>query len=478
MLSILQYSLTATPPMDHLKNISPIDGRYKKACSEVSTFFSEYALIKHRIIVEVRWLLFLNEKELFFEKVSDESVEVLNQIATNITDSDIARVKEIEEETNHDVKAVEYFVKEKLSKSERKDLVKIKEYVHYLCTSEDINNVAYAMCLKICLHDVIIPCIEKIMLKLKELAVQYSHVALLSRTHGQPASSTTFGKEIANFYARIHHHVEVIKRVKICAKFNGAVGNFNAHKVVSKETNWIASIKLFLQRYFDLAYSLYCTQIQDHDYICELSDALARVNGTLIDLCVDIWIYISNNLLKLKMKEKEVGSSTMPHKVNPIDFENAEGNLHIANAFFKLFSSKLPTSRLQRDLSDSTVLRNIGSSLAYCLIAYKSVLKGLNKIDIDRRNLEEELDKNWSTLAEPIQIVMKRFNYVDAYEELKQFTRGKFIDKEIMQEFIKTKCGFLPQDVVDQLLELTPATYTGYADYLAKNVEQLSGELD
>ncbi|ANQ06634.1 Adenylosuccinate lyase [Plasmodium coatneyi] len=464
--------------MEHLKNISPIDGRYKKSCSELSDFFSEYALIKHRIIVEVRWLLFLNEKELFFEKVSDQSVEELNQIGTNITDSDIARVKEIEEETNHDVKAVEYFVKEKLSKSQKKDLVKIKEYVHYLCTSEDINNVAYAMCLKMCLQDILIPCIEKIMLKLKDLAVQYSHVPLLSRTHGQPASSTTFGKEMANFYSRIHHHVGVIKRVKICAKFNGAVGNFNAHKVVSKDTDWIGTIKTFLQRYFDLTYGLYCTQIQDHDYICELCDGLARTNSTLIDLCVDIWLYISNNLLKLKLKENEVGSSTMPHKVNPIDFENAEGNLHLANAFFKLFSYKLPTSRLQRDLSDSTVLRNIGSSLAYCLIAYKSVLKGLNKIDIDRRNLDEELDKNWSTLAEPIQIVMKRFNYVNAYEELKQFTRGKIINKEIMQEFIKTKCDFLPQDAIDQLLQLTPATYTGYADYLAKNVERLSGELD
>ncbi|KJP89072.1 adenylosuccinate lyase [Plasmodium fragile] len=464
--------------MDHLKNISPIDGRYKKSCSEISAFFSEYALIKHRIIVEVRWLLFLNEKELFFKKVSAQSVEELNQIETNITDSDIARVKEIEEETNHDVKAVEYFVKEKLSKSGREDLVKIKEYVHYLCTSEDINNVAYAMCLKVCLQDIIIPCMEKIMLKLKELAVEYSDVPLLSRTHGQPASSTTFGKEMANFYSRIHHHVEVIRGVKIYAKFNGAVGNFNAHKVVSKNTDWIGHIKIFLQKYFDLTYGLYCTQIQDHDYICEVCDGLARANATLIDLCVDIWLYISNNLLKLKLKDKEVGSSTMPHKVNPIDFENAEGNLHVANAFLKLFSSKLPTSRLQRDLSDSTVLRNIGSSLAYCLIAYKSVLKGLNKMDLDRRKLEEELNENWSTLAEPIQIMMKRFNYVDAYEELKQFTRGKIVDKEIMQEFIKTKCNFLPQDVVDQLLQLTPATYTGYADYLAKNVERLSGQLD
>ncbi|EUD66846.1 adenylosuccinate lyase [Plasmodium inui San Antonio 1] len=466
--------------MEHLKNISPIDGRYKQACSEVSAFFSEYALIKHRIIVEVRWLLFLNEKELFFEKLSDQSVEELNQIVTNITDRDIERVKKIEEETNHDVKAVEYFVKEKLSKSKREDVGKIKQYVHYLCTSEDINNVAYAMCLKGCLNDVVIPCIEKIMLKLKQLAVEYSDVALLSRTHGQPASSTTFGKEMANFYSRICHHVGIIRRVKICAKFNGAVGNFNAHKVVSKETDWVGSIRVFLERYFHLTYGLYCTQIQDHDYICELCDGLARANGTLIDLCVDVWLYISNNLLKLKLKEKEVGSSTMPHKVNPIDFENAEGNLHMANAFFKLFSSKLPASRLQRDLSDSTVLRNIGSSLAYCLIAYKSVLKGLNKIDIDRKSLDHELNNNWCTLAEPIQTVMKRYNYSDAYEELKQFTRGKIIDKEIMQEFIKTKCNFLPKEVVHQLLELTPATYTGYAEYLAKNVERLSsgGELE
>ncbi|GAW79546.1 adenylosuccinate lyase [Plasmodium gonderi] len=464
--------------MDHLKNISPIDGRYKKSCSEISAFFSEYALIKYRIIVEVRWLLFLNEKEFFFQKVSDKSVEKLKQIGENITDKDIERVKIIEEETNHDVKAVEYFIKEKIKECENKELMDISEYVHYLCTSEDINNIAYGVCIKLCINDIILPYIVEILDKLKELAMEYADIPLLSRTHGQPASATTFGKEIANFYCRIYRHLSIIKQVKICAKFNGAVGNFNAHKIANKDVDWISSIKYFIENYFDLKYGLYCTQIQDHDYICELCDSLARTNSTLIDMCVDMWLYISNNLLKLKVKKKEIGSSTMPHKVNPIDFENAEGNLHIANSFFKLFSSKLPISRLQRDLSDSTVLRNIGSSFSYTLIAYKSIIKGLQKIDIDKRNMDQELNHNWSTLAEPIQIIMKKHNYADAYEELKNFTRGKIINKEIMQEFIKTKGNLLPQVAINQLLDLTPHEYTGYASYLAKNVQHLAKEFD
>ncbi|CRG95409.1 adenylosuccinate lyase, putative [Plasmodium gallinaceum] len=459
-----------------IKNISPIDGRYKKLCEEISSYFSEYALIKYRIIVEIKWLLFLNEKEFFFKKLSESALKSLNEIS-NVMDDDILRVKKIEEETNHDVKAVEYFIKEKIKLSENQELLNIKEYVHYLCTSEDINNITYGICIKLCLNDIIIPNIKKILDKLNQLAVDYADISLLSKTHGQPASSTTFGKEMANFFSRIYNHLNVLKKIKIYGKFNGAVGNFNSHKIADKNVDWISNIKYFIENYFNLNFGLYCTQIQDHDYICELCDALARINSTLIDLCVDMWLYISNNLLKLKIVQKEIGSSTMPHKVNPIDFENAEGNLHLANSLFKLFSTKLPISRLQRDLSDSTILRNIGSSFSYTLIAYKSLLKGLSKIDIEEKALNKELNENWSTLSEPIQIIMKKYNFPDAYEELKNFTRGKHVNKETMHEFIKTKCNFLPKNVTDELINLTPHSYIGYANYLAQNVKELTEKM-
>ncbi|SBS80761.1 adenylosuccinate lyase, putative [Plasmodium ovale] len=462
--------------MKHLQNISPIDGRYKHACREISAFFSEYALIKYRIYVEVKWLLFLSEKEFFFKRLSDNSEKQLAGIS-DVTEEDIVRVKTIEKETNHDVKAVEYFIKEKINHLGNQELINVKEYVHYLCTSEDVNNLAYAICIKLCIHSIIIPNIENVRNKLQELTYDYANIPLLSKTHGQPASATTFGKEIANFYARIYNHIVKLKDVKIYAKFNGAVGNLNAHKIAKGDIDWVGSIHYFIKNYFQLHYSLYCTQIQDHDYICELSDVLARINSTFIDLCVDMWLYISNGLLKLKLVQKEIGSSTMPHKVNPIDFENAEGNLHLANALFKLFSSKLPISRLQRDLSDSTILRNIGTSFSYSLIAYKSLLKGLCKIDVNEGNIQNELNNNWSTLAEPIQIIMKKYNIPDAYEQLKEYTRGKIINKDIMHHFIKNNCISLPHNAVEELLNLTPNSYTGYAYYLANNVDELTKKI-
>ncbi|SBT31828.1 adenylosuccinate lyase, putative (ASL) [Plasmodium ovale wallikeri] len=462
--------------MKHLQNISPIDGRYKHACREISSFFSEYALIKYRIYVEVKWLLFLSEKEFFFKRLSDSSEKQLAGIS-DVTEEDIVRVKTIEKETNHDVKAVEYFIKEKIIHSGNDELMSVKEYVHYLCTSEDINNLAYAVCIKLCIHNIVIPNIESVKNKLLELAYDYANIPLLSKTHGQAASGTTFGKEIANFYARIYNHMVKLKDVKIYAKFNGAVGNMNAHKIAKGDIDWISNIHYFVKNYFQLHYSLYCTQIQDHDYICELSDVLARINSTFIDLCVDMWLYISNGLLKLKLVQKEIGSSTMPHKVNPIDFENAEGNLHLANALFKLFSLKLPMSRLQRDLSDSTILRNIGTSFSYSLIAYKSLLKGLCKIDVNEGNTQNELNNNWSTLAEPIQIIMKKYNIPDAYEQLKEYTRGKIINKDIMHNFIKNNCTSLPQNAVEELMNLTPGAYTGYAYYLANNVDELTKKI-
>ncbi|CXH92979.1 adenylosuccinate lyase, putative [Plasmodium berghei] len=457
--------------MENLKNISPIDGRYKHSCKEIAEYFSEYALIKYRIYAEIQWLVFLNEKGFFFKQLSVQAIDELQKIA-NINDEDALRLKQIEKETNHDVKAVEYFIKEKISQNNG-ELVNIKEYVHYLCTSEDINNIAYGICIKSCLNNIIIPHIEQIMNRLKELASEYSHVAILSRTHGQPASATTFGKEMANYFDRLKRHVSTLKNIKIYGKFNGAVGNFNAHKIANNNIDWVNNIKYFVEKYFHINYSLYCTQIQDHDYICEISDALGRINSTLLDLSIDIWLYISNNLLKLKHIKNEIGSSTMPHKINPIDFENAEGNLHLANALFKAFSAKLPISRLQRDLSDSTVLRNIGTSYAYSLISYKSILKGLGKIDINEKAAYQELNNNWSTLAEPVQIVLKNYNFPNAYEELKNFTRGKTIDKELMQQYIKTKSQFIPPNSMNQLLDLSPNTYIGYADYLASNVDKI-----
>nr|BAJ12877.1 adenylosuccinate lyase [Plasmodium falciparum] len=462
--------------VNQLKNISPIDGRYKRSCQEVSEYFSEYALIKYRIIVEIKWLLFLNDKEYFFPKVSEKSLSNITSIMELINDNDILRVKKIEEETNHDVKAVEYFIREKLESLKNEEITKVIPYVHYLCTSEDINNIAYGLCLYNCIYNIIIPNIQNIIDKLKEFSFNYSDVSLLSKTHGQPASPTTFGKEMSNYYYRLYKHINKLKNIEIYVKFNGAVGNFNAHKVCDPNIDWIDNIKYFIETYFNLHFSLYCTQIQDHDYICEISDTLARLNYTLIDLSVDMWLYISSNVLKLKVIQKEIGSSTMPHKVNPIDFENAEGNLHLANSLFKLFSSKLPISRLQRDLSDSTVLRNLGSSFAYSLISYKSLLRGLNKIDVDQNVMNEQLNQNWCTLAEPIQIIMKKYNIADSYEQLKNFTRGKSIDKQCMYQFIQQNCSHLPKNAIDELMNLTPHNYLGYASYLSKNVEHFSQE--
>lgn len=458
-----------------LKNISSVDGRYKHKCAEISSFFSEYSLIQHRILVELKWLLFLNEKEFFFKKISKDAVNMLENFQQTV-DEDIIEVKRIEAETNHDVKAVEYFLKKKLANTQNKELLRIKEFVHFLCTSEDINNLAYALCISKCLQQVIIPNIQNILQTLKDMSISYSNIPLLSRTHGQPASSTTFGKEIANYYSRIYKHLENLKKIKIYGKCNGAVGNFNVHKIAGPDINWIQTIKEFVENSFQLSFSLYCTQIQDHDYICELSDCLSRINYTCIDLSVDMWLYISNNLLKLKMVKTEIGSSTMPHKINPIDFENAEGNLHVANALFKLFSMKLPTSRLQRDLSDSTILRNLGSAFAHALIAYKSLGTGLSKIDINKPCIDQELHNNWSILAEPIQIILKKYNVENAYEEMKEFTRGKQVDKEMLQQFIKQKNNVLPKEAILELLNITPHNYTGYAKELANMIQQIEKE--
>lgn len=461
--------------LNELKNISAVDGRYKKKCSEISSFFSEYALIRYRIIVEIKWVLFLNEKEIFFKRVSQEAIKLLKNIEV-VNDEDILRVKQIEAETNHDVKAIEYFIKEKITNFKNPELTQIKEFVHYLCTSEDINNLAYGMCITKCLHEIIIPAVNNLLQILQNMSILYCNSSLLSKTHGQAASSTTFGKEVANFYYRISKHLVHLKKIKIYGKFNGAVGNFNAHKIANPHINWIQTIKEFVEQSFQLSFNSYCTQIENHDYICEISDCLSRINSTCIDLCVDMWLYISNNLLKLKIVKNEIGSSTMPHKVNPIDFENAEGNLYVANSLFKLFSTKLPISRLQRDLSDSTILRNLGTAFAHSLIAYKSLLQGLSKLDINQTVMDQELNNHWSILAEPIQIVLKKYNFVNAYEEMKEFTRGKQIDKDMLQQFIKNKENSLPKNAVQELLNITPHNYIGYAAELAKDVEHMEIE--
>lgn len=454
-----------------LKNISPVDGRYKHVCSEISEYFSEFALIKNRIIVEIKWLLFLNDKELFFSKRSSDAIKILETFK-DVNDEDVLKVKKIEEVTNHDVKAVEYFIKEKIKETGVTELLDIAEFVHFLCTSEDINNISYAISIQLSLQSILIPKIKEIMNELKKFAITYANEALLSRTHGQPASTTTFGKEMGNFFYRLKNHLDVLEKIKIKGKWNGAVGNFNAHVIANSQVDWIDLMKEYIQNYFNLEFAIYCTQIQDHDYICELSDALARINSTLIDLCVDLWLYISNDLLKLKVVKSEVGSSTMPHKVNPIYFENAEGNFHVSNALFKMFSSKLSISRLQRDLSDSTILRNLGSAFSYSFIAYDSILKGFSKIEVDTLSLKKELNEHWSILAEPIQIILKKCNVKNAYEELKEFTRGTNINQMLITNFIKEKCMHLSEQEFKQLINLTPHNYVGYAEKLAEQLEE------
>ena len=450
-----------------LSAISPVDGRYGSKTEALRPIFSEFGLIRHRVMVEVRWLQQLAAIDGIREvpPFSDKAQQVLNAIVDNFSEEDAQRVKNIERTTNHDVKAVEYFLKEKISGN--KELEAVSEFIHFACTSEDINNLSHALMLREGRDQVLLPIMDEIIDSLNRMAHDYADMPMLSHTHGQPASPTTVGKEMANFVARLKRQVKQLKQVELLGKMNGAVGNYNAHLSAYPELDWNSIAAAFIDQ-LGIRQNPYTIQIEPHDYIAEYFDALARFNNILIDFDRDIWTYISIEYFKQKTIAGEVGSSTMPHKVNPIDFENSEGNLGIANAIFNHLSNKLPVSRMQRDLTDSTVLRNLGVGIAHSLIAYQSTLKGLSKLEINEAALLRDLDGNWEVLAEPIQTVMRRYGIEKPYEKLKELTRGHRINRDDLQAFINKLD--IPEEARQLLLDMTPMNYIGNASQQAKDV--------
>ena len=450
-----------------LTAISPIDGRYASKTSSLRQFFSEYGLIHARVTVEVKWLQFLSTLEGVTEvqPFSAQTNASLDAIIENFSTTDAQRVKDIERTTNHDVKAVEYFLKEKIEGN--KELEAVSEFIHFACTSEDINNLSYGLMLHNALQQVIFPSMEQVSSEMAQLASDHAAIPMLSRTHGQTASPTTVGKEVANSVARLNRQLKQVKEIKILGKINGAVGNYNAHQVAYPEINWAECAEQFITA-LGLTWNPYTTQIEPHDYMAELFDACARFNTVLIDFNRDIWGYISLGYFKQRTIEGEVGSSTMPHKVNPIDFENSEGNLGLANALLNHLSSKLPISRWQRDLTDSTVLRNLGVGFSHSIIAYQAALKGISKLQINEAKLDADLEAAWEVLAEPIQTVMRRYGIEKPYEKLKAFTRGKTINKAATHEFIDSL--ELPAQAKNQLKALTPQNYIGNAQQQAENI--------
>ena len=456
--------------LSSLTAVSPIDGRYSNKTQTLRNIFSEYGLIKFRVMVEVRWLQRLSEHASIEEvpKLSVQTQKYLNDLVENFSEPDAQKIKTIEATTNHDVKAVEYFLKDKFSGNP--ELENVSEFVHFACTSEDINNLSHGLMLKAGCHDVLLPTIDKIIVNLANLAVDYADQPMLSRTHGQTASPTTVGKELANVVARLHRQRQQIANINIMGKINGAVGNYNAHLSAYPDIDWAENAKTFVQS-LELSWNPYTTQIEPHDYIAELFNAIARLNTILIDFNRDIWGYISLGYFKQKTIAGEIGSSTMPHKVNPIDFENSEGNLGIANAVLSHLADKLPISRWQRDLTDSTVLRNMGVGFAYSTIAYASTLKGLSKLELNQIKLSEDLDQAWEVLAEPIQTVMRRYGIEKPYEKLKTLTRGQAITAADIKTFVQELA--IPQDAKDVLIAMTPATYIGNAIDQTNDINQL-----
>ncbi|CAM3974416.1 Adenylosuccinate lyase [Vibrio aerogenes CECT 7868] len=444
-----------------LTAVSPVDGRYGSKTIALRNIFSEYGLLKYRTIVEIRWLQKLSETSGIQEvpAFSQEAHDILDHIAANFNESDAARIKEIEKTTNHDVKAVEYFLKEKVAS--HPELNAVNEFIHFACTSEDINNTSHALMLKDARDTVILPEIRRIIDAIRSLAVEYRDIPLLSRTHGQPASPSTMGKEMANVAYRMERQYQQISQVEILAKINGAVGNYNAHLSAYPEIDWHQFSESFITESLGVTWNPYTTQIEPHDYIAELFDAISRFNTILLDFDRDIWGYIALGHFKQKTIAGEIGSSTMPHKVNPIDFENSEGNLGLANAIFTHLSQKLPVSRWQRDLTDSTVLRNLGVGVGYAVIAYTSTLKGISKLEVNRDALLAELDQNWEVLAEPVQTVMRRYGIEKPYEKLKELTRGKRVDGNAMRAFIDNLA--IPEAEKTRLKQMTPASYIGQA---------------
>jgi adenylosuccinate lyase len=451
---------------DTLTSISPIDGRYGDKTGPLKSIFSEFGLIKYRVLVEVRWLqaISMNSQISEVPEFSSESNAVLSSITNNFSLEDAKAIKEIEKTTNHDVKAVEYFLKEKVFAVP--ELHNASEFIHFACTSEDINNLSHALMLEDG-REVLLSEMRKALNLISDLAKDNADIAMLSRTHGQTASPTTIGKEMANFSYRLMRQIEQLNNVQIMGKFNGAVGNFNAHLSAYPEIDWPHVSKDFIES-LGINYSPYSSQIESHDYIAEYFHALNRFNTIMIDFCRDVWGYISLGYFTQKTIEGEIGSSTMPHKVNPIDFENAEGNLGLAIAIGEHFATKLPVSRWQRDLSDSTVLRNLGVGCAHSLISYASITKGILKLEVNESKLMADLNEAWEVLAEPIQTVMRRYGVENPYEKLKSLTRGKTIDAKILADFISSL--EIPQEAKEELLKLTPSNYIGEAIKLAREI--------
>jgi adenylosuccinate lyase len=450
-----------------LTAVSPVDGRYGSKTAELRHIFSEFGLLKYRVIVEVRWLQKLAKNTEITEvpSLSTTANNHLNAIVSEFDEQDAQRIKDIESTTNHDVKAVEYFLKEKVASNQ--ELQAINEFIHFACTSEDINNLSHALMLNEARQQIILPYCDKLIIELKRLAIELKSVVMMARTHGQPASPTTMGKEMANVMIRLQRQRDQIAEVQMLGKINGAVGNYNAHLSAYPEVDWHNFADEFVTS-LGVTFNPFTTQIEPHDYIAELFDAMARFNTILLDFDRDIWGYIALGHFKQKTIAGEIGSSTMPHKVNPIDFENSEGNLGLANAMFSHLSTKLPVSRWQRDLTDSTVLRNLGVGVGYSVIAYQSSLKGISKLQVNEKSLLNELDNNWELLAEPVQTVMRRYGIEKPYEKLKELTRGKKINQQLMADFIDTLT--LPGEAKEQLKALTPANYIGRA---IEFVEQL-----
>jgi adenylosuccinate lyase len=454
--------------LSSLTAVSPVDGRYAGKTAALRPIFSEFGLIKSRVLVEVRWLQRLAAHPGVPEVAafSDQANALLNQLAENFQLEHAERVKEFERTTNHDVKAVEYLLKEQAKALP--ELAAVNEFIHFACTSEDINNLSHALMLREGRDSVLLPLMRQLADAIRALAVEFANVPMLSRTHGQPASPTTLGKELANVVYRLERQIAQIAAVPLLGKINGAVGNYNAHLSAYPAIDWEANAREFIEQDLGLSFNPYTTQIEPHDYIAELFDGIARFNTILIDFDRDIWGYISLGYFKQKTIAGEIGSSTMPHKVNPIDFENSEGNLGIANALLQHLASKLPISRWQRDLTDSTVLRNLGVGFAHSVIAYEASLKGISKLQLNEARIAEDLDNCWEVLAEPVQTVMRRYAVENAYEKLKELTRGKGISAEALQTFIDTL--EIPEQAKAELRQLTPASYIGNAAAQAKRV--------
>lgn len=449
--------------------LSPLDGRYAKSVEILRPIFSEYGLMKARVRVELEWLKALANEPKITEvpAFSDSTIAEIDHIIADFSLENATEVKTIEATTNHDVKAIEYWLKNRLKNNE--EIQKVNEFIHFACTSEDINNLSHALMLKQAREDVILPKLTEIADKLQQLAHEFAAIPMMSRTHGQPATPTTLGKEIANVLARLQRQIKQLVAQEFLGKINGAVGNYNAHLVAYPNVDWENHCRQFVENALGLTFNPYTIQIEPHDYMAEFFQTLNRINTILIDFNRDIWAYISNGYFKQKVKAGEVGSSTMPHKVNPIDFENSEGNLGMANAIFTFLAEKLPISRWQRDLTDSTVLRNMGVGMGYTIVGWGAHLRGLNKLEVNPTAIEIDLDANWALLAEPIQTVMRRYAVSNAYEQLKDLTRGKDgITPETLQAFVQNLA--IPDDEKAKLLALKPALYIGKAAELAKRI--------